>query len=114
VYLTLPREVLAQELESFTYDERPRMRAGVTMPASGAIQEAARALARARYPIAIARSIGRDPTAIAPLVGWRDAQSASSMRSRPHELSGARLWGNDAAPYLEEADTVLVLESDVP
>src|SRR5262249_24722281 len=68
VYLTLPREVLAHELESFTYDERPRMTAGVTMPSSGAIREAAWSLARAKNPIAIARSIGRDPAAIAPLV----------------------------------------------
>jgi len=52
VYLTLPREVLAEARERFTYDDRPRMTPGRTVPAPAAVQEAARLLARARRPVA--------------------------------------------------------------
>jgi acetolactate synthase I/II/III large subunit len=51
VYLTLPREVLAEQLSSFEYDERPRMRAGLMQPDSAAIEAAAQALSRAHNPL---------------------------------------------------------------
>ena len=54
VYLTLPREVLAEERESFSYSEQPRMRPNLSMASPDAIREAARVLARAKNPIAIA------------------------------------------------------------
>jgi acetolactate synthase I/II/III large subunit len=118
VYLTLPREVLAEELESFSYDERPRMSAGVTMPASGEIQEAARTLARAKNPIAVARAIGKDPAAVAPLV-----RLAETLGMPVFDFNGTHMnfphthalhQAADAGPHLEQADAVLVLENDVP
>lgn len=118
VYLTLPREVLAEERESFSYDDRPRMNASLTMPAPEAIAGAARALARARNPIAVTRSIGRDPAAIAPLVRLAGALGmpvfdlASTHMNFPqtHPLYQC----GDITPHLEQADVVLVLEADVP
>jgi acetolactate synthase-1/2/3 large subunit len=68
VYLTLPREVLAEECESFSYDDRPRMSAAATTAPAAAIQEAARLLARARRPIALARAVGKEPAAVSALV----------------------------------------------
>src|SRR3990170_1089877 len=68
VYLTLPREVLAEERESFSYSQQPRMRPNLTMASPDAIREAARVLARAKNPIAISKALGRDPEAVAPLV----------------------------------------------
>jgi acetolactate synthase-1/2/3 large subunit len=118
VYLTLPREVLAEEREAFAYDERPRMTESVTMPSSGAIQEAARALALAKNPIAISRSIGRDPAAIEPLVRLAERLNLPVFDATPTHLNFPRnhplYQGNDASPHLEDADVVLVLESDVP
>jgi acetolactate synthase I/II/III large subunit len=118
VYLTLPREVLAEELESFTYDERPRMRAGTTMPSPGAIREAARTLALAKNPIAIAGSIGRDPAAIAPLVRLAETLNLPVFDATPKFMNFPRTHrlyqGSDAGPFLAEADAVLVLENDVP
>ncbi|MBI2760170.1 MAG: thiamine pyrophosphate-requiring protein [Chloroflexi bacterium] len=118
VYLTLPREVLAEERESFTYDDRPRMTASITMPSASAIQEAAKTLARATHPTAISRSIGRDPAAIAPLVRLAETLSLPVFDAFPTHMNFPRTHhlyqGNDAGPYLEEADAILVLESDVP
>ena len=118
VYLTLPREVLAEELESFTYDERPRMTAGVTMASSDEIQAAARTLARAKNPIAVARAIGKVPAAVAPLV-----RLAETLGMPVFDFNGTHMnfphthplhQVADAGPYLEGADVVLVLENDVP
>jgi acetolactate synthase I/II/III large subunit len=61
VYLTLPREVLAEERETFEYSERPRMQPNIPAASPDAIRDAARALARARNPIAQAAALGRDP-----------------------------------------------------
>ena len=56
VYLSLPREVLAEEIESFTYSERPRMQPNVVMASPEAIKEAARLLAQAKNPIVAHRA----------------------------------------------------------
>jgi acetolactate synthase-1/2/3 large subunit len=119
VYLTLPREVLAEERESFTYDERPRMTGDATTAAPAAVREAARALARAKQPIALTRSLGRDAESVVALVGLAetlalpvyDAQPGTHMNfPTTHPL----YQGGDPGPLLEEADVVLVLEDDVP
>src|SRR6266571_1468285 len=53
VYLTLPREVLTEDIEQFQYRDRPRMSHGETAPSPDAIATAARTLARAKNPVAI-------------------------------------------------------------
>jgi acetolactate synthase-1/2/3 large subunit len=118
VYLTLPREVLAEERERFTYDDRPRMTPGRTVPAPSAVQEAARLLVRARRPLAVTRSLGKDPTAVAPLVRLAELLGLPVFDAAPthvnfpgdHPLSQP----TDIGPYLSGADVVLVLEADVP
>src|SRR3972149_1914083 len=110
-YLTLPREVLAEERESFSYSEQPRMRPNLSMASPDAIREAARVLARAKNPTAIAQAVGRGPEAGARgggrhgapgdrrAVGAREGPRAAPRRDdhRPrrgpavHRLPGARL-----------------------
>ena len=119
VYLTLPREVLAHELESFTYDERPRMTTNRSMPAPANIQEAARLLARAKNPIAITRFVGKDPEAVAPLVRLCESLGLplfdygnATHVNFPH--THALHIEREPGAALPEADVVLVLECDVP
>ena len=91
VYLTLPREVLAERHETFEYAEPSRLqKPGLLRPAPADIDDAAQILAGARNPIIITKATGRDPLAVPALVDARgDAGRAGLPGSRPqlHELS---------------------------
>src|SRR6266571_1393202 len=58
VYLTLPREVLSEEVEVTPYSPQPRLTPSETSAAPSALAAAARVLASARSPIAIAHGAG--------------------------------------------------------
>ena len=119
VYLTLPREVLAERQEAIEYADPARMvKPGPLMPAAESVSEATQILASARNPIIIVKAAGRDPGAVAALVALAEALGAPVFDQfhtyvnfpQDHPLHG----GFDAAPHLEAADAVLVVESDVP
>ena len=117
VYLTLPREVLAHEIESFEYGQQPRMMPNAYSPSTEAVRAAARILAQAKHPIAVVGALGRDPEAVAPFVklcetlnigvfsggGWINFPSSHRL----HQVT-------PAAAQFEKADVVLCIESDVP
>jgi acetolactate synthase-1/2/3 large subunit len=119
VYLTLPREVLAERHDAIEYADPARavVPAG-TLPDPGAIDEAAAMLASARNPIIITKALGRDPAAVPVLVRLAEALGAPVFDQfhtyvnfpQDHDLHG----GFEAAPHLAEADAILVIESDVP
>src|SRR5581483_2692613 len=68
VYLTLPREVLSARMESLEYFDPPRVAATAPrLPDPAAIDRAAALLAKAKHPIMIVKSAGRDPHAVGPL-----------------------------------------------
>lgn len=119
VYLTLPREVLAQPVESFSCAESSRLSAAsLTRPDSAMIERAASALVNAAHPLIIVRSVGRDPLAVAPLVRLAETVGAPVIEEFPthfnfpqdHALHG----GFEAGKRLECADVILVVECDVP
>src|SRR5438034_499195 len=119
IYLTLPREVLAQRQEAIEYADPARMvKPGPLVPAPESVNEAAQILTSARNPIIIVKAAGRDPGAVAALVALAEALGAPVFEQfhtylnfpQDHPLHG----GFDAAPHLEAADAVLVVESDVP
>ena len=119
VYLTLPREVLAERMETLEYCDPSRApRNSATVADAAAIAEAARILAGARNPLIIAKAPGRDPAAVAPLVRLAEALGAPHFDHwhthvnfpQNHPLHA----GYDPAPYLAEADVILAVESDVP
>lgn len=117
VYLSLPREVLAHEIESFEYSERPRMQPNVGMASPESIKEAARLLANAKSPVAVTAALGRDPQAVPQLVKLAEVlnmavYSGGTYMNFPvtHPLH----QGGMAGPALSEADVILVFEQDVP
>ena len=119
VYLTLPREVLAEEIDGLTYrDESRQQKAGDRLPTSEAIGQAARALAGARNPVLVTRGGGKDARAVAPLVELAELLGMAVFESgalyanfpRDHALYA----GSDIGPALTDADAVVVLEADVP
>jgi acetolactate synthase-1/2/3 large subunit len=120
VYLTLPREVLAERHESFEYAERSRLqKPGLLQAAPADVEEAARLLAAARHPVVITKAAGRDPLAVAPLVRLAEALGAPVVQDPLHTYlnfpSDHPLQaGFDVAPHLDEADVILVVEADAP
>ncbi|HEY4910529.1 MAG TPA: thiamine pyrophosphate-requiring protein, partial [Methylomirabilota bacterium] len=119
VYLTLPREVLAERQEAIEYADPARMvKPGALVPAPECVAEAAQILASARNPIIIVKAAGRDPGAVPALVALAEALGAPVFDQfhtyvnfpQDHPLHA----GFDAAPHLESADAILVVESDVP
>ena len=119
VYLTLPREVLAEELENIAYDAEPRMKpAEDKVPSPEAIAMAARVLAAAKNPVLVTRAVGKDPRAVPPLValaellGMPVIDAGGSYVNFPK--TNPLYAGGAAGDALGSADTVVVLEADVP
>lgn len=119
VYLTLPREVLAERLTEIEYFDPPRLSpAALQVADPAAVEAAARMLVAARQPLLIVKSTGRDPGAVAPLVAFAERlavpvveQAATHVNfPQDHPLH----LGYDSAPYLDEADVIVVAESDAP
>ncbi len=118
VYLTLPREVLAEERASFKYSERSRLTPGESAPAPAAIQAAASLLAQARNPLLTTNALGRDPAAVEPLIQLTEKLKLPVFDAPGHFLNfpkNHRLYQpQGVSGHLPEADLVLVIESDSP
>ncbi len=119
VYLSLPREVLAEELENFSYEAQPRMnKSEDRVPSPEAIAKAARLLVGAKNPIVVTRSAGKDTRTVQPFVelaellgiGVIDAGALYANFPKSHPLYA----GGDVGSNLKDADVVVVLEADVP
>jgi acetolactate synthase-1/2/3 large subunit len=119
VYLTLPREVLAERQETFAYAEPSRMpRPSASVAAPEAIAQAARLLAGAASPLILTKAAGRDPGAVPALQALAEALGAPVVDQfhiytnlpQDHPLH----LGFDAGPWLAQADAIVAVESDVP
>ena len=120
VYLTLPREVLAEPHEAFEYADPPRLAPnGPTVAGPDEIAAAARVLAGSRNPIILTKAAGRDPRAVPALVALAEVLGAPVFEDpartylnfpQDHPLHA----GFDAGPHLATADTVIVVEADAP
>src|SRR5204862_1119704 len=119
VYLSLPREVLAEPLPGFAYDQ-PGRRVAASPPAPdpGAIDGAARMIAAARHPLIVTADAGRDRAAVAALADFAEQFAIPVVEHRQRHLSlpadhPCHLGYNPAA-LLDEADAILVIDCDVP
>ena len=119
VYLTLPREVLAERQSAFALHTEPRRSAGnAPYPDPGDIQIAASILAAAENPLIITTMSGR--YAGVPDALERLAESFAipvvefSRRAMCFSTAHPLHLGFDHGRYFAQADAILVLESDVP
>ena len=119
VYLTLPREVLAEDMTTFQYAQPSRIKgASATVPDAAVIQQAAQMIAAARNPIAVVQSLGRQPQAVEALVELAETIGLPVIEQwhthvnfpQDHFLHA----GYDPLQYLQEADLILVIEADAP
>ncbi len=117
VYLTLPREVLADQ------DTHPAL--GAVAPPAARPQPSADHLAtvgewiaQAAWPVVVTSHLGRDPAAVAALAAFADRHSIPVVEASPTCLNLP--WGHplhsgvSGTALLEQADLILVAESDVP
>jgi acetolactate synthase I/II/III large subunit len=118
VYLTLPREVLAQQMGSVTIHPFRKSKAEPLQPSAATIQRTVEVLRGAVKPLIITGRLGSDPAAVRALVSFAEAlvapvvTPASPFVSFPntHEFH----LGVSSAPYVKDADVVVVVECDVP
>jgi acetolactate synthase-1/2/3 large subunit len=119
VYLSLPREALAAPVEGFELTHTPGQVAPASpAPAPEAIDRAAAILAAAAHPLIISARAGRAAGGAEALTRFADRFAMPVVEFWPpqnslpttHPMHG----GFDVAPWLAEADAVLVLDSLVP
>jgi acetolactate synthase-1/2/3 large subunit len=119
VYLSLPREVLAEPLPGFAYDAPSRhVAASPPAPDATAITAAARILAAAQHPLIITADTGRDREAVPALAQFAERFAIPVAEHRQRHLSlpsdhPCHLGYNPGA-LLGEADAILVIDCDVP
>jgi len=117
VYLTLPREVLADPCTAASR-VKAAGRIAPTRPDPAAIEQAAEWIAAASMPVLVTSHLGRDRDAVPVLAELVDRgaiaviQAGASAVNLP--ASHALNTGQAGGALLEEADCIVVVDSEVP
>ena len=119
VYLTLPREVIAQKLDTFSYSAPARLQAASPpAPDPVTLEKVATLLANAENPLIVASQAGRALDVMAPLGALAEKYAIPVIQYRNRFVSLASdhpmNLGFEPRPLLGEADVILVLDSVVP
>ena len=119
VYLTLPREVLAEAPGTFAFESPSRRRAASSpAPDAEAIDQAAEWIAAAENPLAITAGAGRCAEGAAALAELAERLALPVVSYRPRHLCLATDHpmhvGFEPGGLIGEADLILVLDCDVP
>jgi acetolactate synthase-1/2/3 large subunit len=118
VYLSLPREVIAARSPG-GHRTSTRLRAPAPpAPDGNAISEAAEMVAKAKKPLILTASAGRDPAAFAALARFADRFAVPVAQFHPRYLSlpssHPMNLGYDPTSLVADADVILAMEIDVP
>ena len=119
VYLTLPREVLAEGPGDFSFDSpSTRIPAAAGIPNPDAIGHAADMLSKAKHPLIISSSFGQNPGDVAMLEEFADRFAIPVICYRPRYVNlptnHPMHVGFEPGEYLGSADVILTLEADTP
>ena len=118
VYLSLPREVLMEEVAGVRLPDPEDKRLPVTPQADlEELDKAAMILAESSRPLIIVGDAGRNPKAVDSLVELAELVGApvSASANRMNFPTTNPLWaGRVPGHYLEEADVILMVDVDVP
>jgi len=119
VYLSLPREVLGEEVADVPANTRPRRaRPLPPRPAAPDVARLAEMIAGAKLPLIITGQVGRDPAEAVVLtrIAERFGLAVTPFNPRHFAISAhsPMFQGFGAGALLKEADLILVMESDVP
>lgn len=118
VYLTLPREVLAQKMDSITIHPFRKSRSEALQPSAESVKRTADVLRGAVNPLIITGRLGSDPAAVGAMVAFAETLVAPVVTPASPFVSFPNVHdfhvGVSSAPYLKDADIVIVVECDVP
>ncbi|MBM3486665.1 MAG: thiamine pyrophosphate-requiring protein [Alphaproteobacteria bacterium] len=119
IYLTLPREVLAEAPGAFAFDTPSRRQAArPTAPDAAAIEKAADIIAAATNPVLISSSYGQEPDAVPTLARLVDRFAIPVVAYRPRYVvlpsDHPMHMGYEPAALIKDADAIVVVDSDVP
>jgi acetolactate synthase-1/2/3 large subunit len=118
VYLTLPREVLANPATHARRNTIRPLGVAAPEPARRAIDEAAAMIAKAEFPLIVTSTIGRDPAAVIELGKLADEFAIPVVQAEPRDFNlptdHAMHLGFEAGPWVKKADLVIVLDSVIP
>ena len=119
VYLSLPREVIAARAAGSGHRKSTRLRiAAPAAPDGDAVAEAARMIVKAKNPLILTASAGRDPAAFAALARFADRFAVPVAQFHPRYLSlpssHPMNLGYDPTSLVADADLILAMEIDVP
>jgi acetolactate synthase-1/2/3 large subunit len=119
VYLSLPREVLGEQVAAPAESNRAhRARPRIPEPAADDIERLAGWIAAARLPLIITGTLGRDKreSAVLAEIAERYALPVIPFNTRYFALSSDHpmFQGSMPRPLLDEADLTIVAETDVP
>ncbi len=118
VYLSLPREVLGETVGALESNRDHRARPRDPEPASRDIEQLAEWIAAARNPLIITGMLGRDPreSVFLARLAERYALPVVPFNTRYFAMSANHPMFQGSAPgsLLQEADLIIVFESDVP
>ncbi|HEX2225945.1 MAG TPA: thiamine pyrophosphate-requiring protein [Candidatus Binatia bacterium] len=118
VYLTLPREVLAQKMDSITIHPFRKNPAEPLQPSPESIKRTAEVLGKASNPVIITGRLGSDPAAVGAMVAFAETLIAPVVTPASPFVSFPNVHefhvGVSSARYLKDADVIIVVECDVP
>jgi acetolactate synthase-1/2/3 large subunit len=118
VYVTLPREVLAQGFSQRFSQDTTIQAASAPAADADALEEAAKLLGGAQRPLLITANGGRTPESSRAIEQLAQALAVPVVHYRPRYLALSTehpmQCGWDPHPLLKEADVVLVVDCDVP
>ncbi len=119
VYLTLPREVLAEKPDGFSF-ESPTRRHAASPPAAdpAAIDRCAAWIAAAENPLIITASTGQDRTSAGALAEIAERFALPVVTYRPRYVclpsDHPMHVGFEPGALIEDADLIVALDCDVP
>lgn len=118
IYLTLPREVLAQPMPA-DYQRRPAQPVvSPAYPDPHGVARIAQAIKEARYPLFVVSSSGADTQTVPVLDALLRSYGIAVAESMGHYVNvpydHPHHLGHDATAVVARADVVIALESDVP
>jgi acetolactate synthase-1/2/3 large subunit len=117
VYLTLPREILAQRKDACVTGQT-FVQPTSAHPDPAVVERLAQALATATFPAIVCTSSGADPRTVPLLVELANRFGIGVAENRPRYLcfpsSNELHLGSDMSTLLPQADALLFLETDVP
>src|SRR5262245_49187179 len=118
VYLTLPREVLANPATHARRDTVRPLGVASPEPARRALEEAAHLIAKAEFPLIVTSTVGRDPAAVTELAALADEFALPVVQNEARDFNlptdHAMHLGFEAPPWIAKADVIVVLDSVVP